>query len=185
MLKTRKFIIKISKDVSTIYLKKKNILIMKTGNNLRFLVTPKNLNFIIFKNKILICIGFLKLPSNNRKKLTHLKKTVASKINQFLIEIKVKIYSKLKFVGIGYKVFKTNSKQILMFKLGYSHSLYFKLGFDNFIMKSVKLFIVGNSYENLMKISAHIKLLRLPEPYKGKGILYDSEKIKIKIGKKV
>ena len=161
------------------------MLILKAGENLRFLVTPQELNFIIFKNKILICISFLKIPNNNKKKLTHLKKKIASTINQFLIEIKVKIYSKLKFVGIGYKVFKTSYEQILMLKLGYSHSLYFKLDFDNFIIKSVKLFIRGNSYENLMKISANIKVLRLPEPYKGKGILYDSEKIKIKIGKKI
>jgi large subunit ribosomal protein L6 len=113
------------------------------------------------------------------------KKTVASLINKLLIEIKVKLYGRLKLVGIGYKVFKTNYKRILMFKLGYSHPLYFKLDFDNCIVKSVKLFIVGNSYENLMKISALIKMLRLPEPYNGKGILYDFEKIKIKVGKKV
>jgi large subunit ribosomal protein L6 len=185
MLKIKKCSIRIPKDVSIIFLKKKNILILKAGENLRFLVTPKKLNFIILKSKILICIDFLKIPNNNKKKLMYLKKTVASTINQFLIEIKVKIYSKLKFVGIGYKVFKTNYKQILMFKLGYSHSLYFKLNFDNFIIKSVKLFIMGNSYESLMKISANIKILRLPEPYKGKGILYYSDKIKIKIGKKI
>jgi large subunit ribosomal protein L6 len=185
MLKTKKCSIRIPKDVSVIYSKKKNILILKAGKNLRFLVTPPKLNFIIFKSKILICIGSLKLPNNNKKKLTYIKKTVASTISQFLIEVKVKLYSKLRFVGIGYKVFKTNYKQILMFKLGYSHSLYFKLNFDNFIIKSVKLFIMGNSYENLMRISANIKVLRLPEPYKGKGILYYSEKIKIKIGKKV
>jgi ribosomal protein L6P/L9E len=185
MLKIKKCSIKIPKDVSLVYSKKKNILIITAGKNLRFIVTPQKLNFIIFKNKILICISFLKTPNNNKKKLIYLKKTIASTINQFLIEIKIKIYSKLKFVGIGYKVFKTHYKQILMFKLGYSHSLYFKLDFDNFIIKSVKLFIQGNSYENLMKISARIKVLRLPEPYKGKGILYDSEKIKIKIGKKV
>jgi large subunit ribosomal protein L6 len=185
MLKTKKCSVKIPKDVSVIYLKKKNTLILKAGKNLRFLVTPPQLNLIIFKSKILICVDFLKIPNNNKKKLMYLKKTVASRINQFLIEIKVKIYSKLKFVGIGYKVFKTNYKQILMFKLGYSHSLYFKLDFDSFILKSVKLFIVGNSYEKLMKISANIKVLRLPEPYKGKGILYNSEKIKIKIGKKI
>lgn len=161
------------------------MLILKTGVSLRFLVTPAKLNFIILKNKILICISFLKTPNDNKKKLMYLKKTVVSVINQFLIEIKVKIYSKLKLVGIGYKVFKTNYKQILMFKLGYSHSLYFKLDFDNFITKSVKLFIVGNFYENLMKVSALIKRLRLPEPYNGKGVLYDVEKIKIKVGKKI
>jgi ribosomal protein L6P/L9E len=185
MLKTKKCCVKIPKDVFVIYLKKKNILIFKAGKNLRFLVTPPKLNFIIFKNKLLICIGFLKMPNNNKKKLMYLKKTIASTISQFLIEIKVKMYSKLRFVGIGYKVFKTSYEQVLMLKLGYSHSLYFKLNFDNFIIKSVKLFVMGNSYANLMRISADIKVLRLPEPYKGKGILYDSEKIKIKIGKKV
>jgi large subunit ribosomal protein L6 len=185
MLKIKKYCIKIPKDVSILYLKKKNILILKANKNLRFLVAPQKLNLIIFKNKILICISFLKIPNSNKKKLMYLQKNVASKINQFLIEIKVKIYSKLRLVGIGYKIFKTSYRQILMLKLGYSHSLYFKLNVDNFIIKSVKLFIMGNSYVNLMKISALIKALRLPEPYKGKGILYDSERIKIKVGKKI
>jgi ribosomal protein L6P/L9E len=44
---------------------------------------------------------------------------------------------------------------------------------------------MGYSYENLTGTSAGIRALRSPEPYKGKGILYDCEKIQIKVGKKI
>ena len=52
-------------------------------------------------------------------------------------------------------------------------------------MKSNTLFIVGDSYLFVTQIAALIKSLKVPEPYKGKGILYTTEKIILKEGKKV
>ena len=52
--------------------------------------------------------------------------------------------------------------------------------------KFTKLFIFGNcSLENLTQTVAQIRACKLPEPYKGKGILYDTEKISLKKGKKI
>ena len=48
-----------------------------------------------------------------------------------------------------------------------------------------KLFIYGNSYRNVTQTAALIRSYKKPEPYKGKGILYETEKIVLKEGKKV
>ena len=75
---------------------------------------------------------------------------------------------------------------LLYFKLGYSHAIYFKVpkGLKVFCLKSNKLFIIGNSYLFVTQIAALIRSYKAPEPYKGKGILYASEKVVLKEGKK-
>ena len=76
---------------------------------------------------------------------------------------------------------------MLEFKLGYSHNIYFKIpkNLTVFCLKSDKIFISGNFYEYISQIASQIRSYKTPEPYKGKGILYENEKIFLKEGKKV
>jgi ribosomal protein L6P/L9E len=183
--KNNKYLIKIPDFILIFYFKKNNMIVFKTNTKIRFLFIYFKLNILIYKNKIFLFNNFLlKLPNNLKKKLNSYKKIILAFFKQFLIEMQVKIYSKLKFIGIGYKLFLTDYKKILLFKLGYSHSIYLKLNFDFFNLKFTRLFIVSNFYKNLMKITSLIRTLKFPEPYKGKGILYQTEKIKIKEIKK-
>ena len=98
---------------------------------------------------------------------------------------------KLKLVGVGYKVFTIQTKnlgiKLLQFKLGYSHNLYYKIPTDINIevRQSTKIFISGFDYNKVSQIAANLKKLKSPEPYKGKGILYFDEIIKLKEGKKI
>lgn len=73
-----------------------------------------------------------------------------------------------------------------MFKLGFAHSLYFKTSVESqiFSFKATELFICSNSYLTVSGIAARIRSFKKPEPYKGKGILYNTEKILLKEGKK-
>ena len=54
-----------------------------------------------------------------------------------------------------------------------------------FCLKTTELFIYGNSYQNVTQTASLIRSYKKPEPYKGKGILYDTEKITLKEGKKI
>ena len=76
---------------------------------------------------------------------------------------------------------------ILHFKLGFSHQIYFKISntLNVFCLKATTIFVCGNSYQEISQICASIRSCKYPEPYKGKGILYENEKISIKEGKKV
>ena len=79
-------------------------------------------------------------------------------------------------------------KNQFYFKLGYSHLIYFKIPEDinTFCVKFTKLFIFGNvPYQKLTQVTSQLRDCKKPEPYKGKGILYYGETIKLKKGKKI
>ncbi|UGQ17286.1 50S ribosomal protein L6 [Borrelia sp. RT1S] len=85
--------------------------------------------------------------------------------------------------GVGYRVEQQGSS--LFFNLGYSTQ------FEYVIPEGVSIKLDGNakiSVEGIDKcrvgqVAAEIRSLKVPEPYKGKGIKYDSEVIKRKVGK--
>ena len=106
-----------------------------------------------------------------------------------MIEVTYTLYQKLNLVGVGYRVFAHEkiTNQIYL-KLGYSHLIYHRIPdeISSYCQKFTKLFIFGNSSINLLtQTAAQIRHCKLPEPYKGKGILYDQEKIILKKGKKI
>ena len=91
---------------------------------------------------------------------------------------------KLEINGIGYKADLVNPHEIKL-SLGYSHPINFKSSEEiqletkkNIItIKGIKKSLVG-------QVAAKIRLLRKPEPYKGKGIKYVDEVIRMKEVKK-
>lgn len=84
--------------------------------------------------------------------------------------------------GIGYRVSGTNKE--LLLTLGYSHPVKMKApeGIDFKIVKN-SIIISGVDKQLVGQIAAQIRSLRMPEPYKGKGIKYHDEIIKRKAGK--
>ena len=127
-----------------------------------------------------------KLSNRQKKHQKSLRGTVVALISQYLSETSSITYKKLNLIGVGYKVF-TLPNQILHFKLGFSHDIYYKLP-ENLTASStqaVKLLISGTNSCLVNQTSGLIKQFKKPEPYKGKGVLYSNEKIKLKEGKKV
>jgi large subunit ribosomal protein L6 len=89
----------------------------------------------------------------------------------------------LDIVGTGYKV--EDKGNHLLFSLGYSHPIEFKLpaGITAQVEKANRLILQGANKESLGQTAAIIRQLRPPEPYKGKGIKYAEEVIRRKVGK--
>jgi len=86
--------------------------------------------------------------------------------------------------GIGYKVFKKNDNLFLY--LGYSHSIIFNVT-DKIELKPFEgtyLFITSHLKDKLLLTSSKLKKLRKKDIYKGKGIRFLNENIKLKVGKK-
>jgi len=92
---------------------------------------------------------------------------------------------KLEIVGTGYNV-KLQGED-LVFKLGYSHPVVFKKveGIKFQVEENNKLIISGVDKQLVGQIAYQIKMLKEPDVYKGKGIRYQGEKLRIKPGKKV
>lgn len=88
----------------------------------------------------------------------------------------------LEVVGVGFKVAVKGSAVELT--LGFSHPVIVDLP-DGITAKADgnKLTILGISKEKVGEVAASIRRLRKPEPYKGKGIKYEDEKILRKAGK--
>lgn len=84
-------------------------------------------------------------------------------------------------------ILKLPNIDLLHFKLGYSHMIYFKIPINLkiYCLKANKLFILGDSYLFVTQIASLIRSYKVPEPYKGKGIVYTTEKIILKEGKKL
>ncbi len=89
----------------------------------------------------------------------------------------------LEINGIGYKAEMKGSG--LLVSAGYSHPILYmpcegiELGIDG----PTKIIITGINKQKVGQVAAEIRNIRPPEPYKGKGIRYENEKIKRKVGK--
>ena len=70
--------------------------------------------------------------------------------------------------------------------VGFSHSVEVKppIGIKFQIQGNDKIIIEGSDKELVGQIAAKIRAIRPPEPYKGKGIRYEGEVLRIKPGKK-
>ena len=187
---SEKYSIKIPNDNIVLYCEQKKIITIigplakKTLNlKLKLLILESEKTIIVTQNT------FFKLSNNEKKKLKSLQGTTIALIKQMILEISFVFSKKLVFVGVGYKAFPVElfKTQLLQFKLGYSHQIYFKVlnNLNVYSHKATTIFISGSSNQNVSQTAALIRSYKKPEPYKGKGILYDNEKIVLKEGKKV
>ena len=186
----KKQIIKIPSNIETFWCTKKRILILKWLLKRKALKINPLIQLECVQHKIEVMIdGYEKLSNYKKKKIRSLQKMTSAFIKQGLIEVNAPIYQKLKFVGVGYRAFPVEGfdNGLLLLRLGYSHPIYFRIpsNVNIFCLKLTKVFIYGHSYNQVTSTASKIRINKVPEPYKGKGILYEHEKITLKEGKKV
>jgi large subunit ribosomal protein L6 len=89
----------------------------------------------------------------------------------------------LDLVGVGYRANKTGEKLVL--NVGYSHPVEFMpdKGIEFEVPANNKIIVRGIDKELVGATAAKIRAVREPEPYKGKGIKYENERILRKEGK--
>jgi len=89
----------------------------------------------------------------------------------------------LEIQGVGYRAEIQGSQLVL--NLGYSHPVPFQLpkGISAQVEKQTRVVLRGIDRDLLGLTAARIRKFRPPEPYKGKGIRYQEEKIRRKVGK--
>lgn len=109
--------------------------------------------------------------------------TIRSIINNMVHGVTEGFTKVLELVGVGYRA--KVSGQMLTLNLGFSHPIEYNLP------KTVKAEVEGTTIIKLTscdkqvlgQTTAEIRKYRPPEPYKGKGILFQGEQIKRKAGK--
>jgi large subunit ribosomal protein L6 len=85
--------------------------------------------------------------------------------------------------GVGYR--GEVKGKILLMNLGYSNQIEYMIpeGIAVAVENNVKITVTGISKERVGQVASEIRGLRGPEPYKGKGIRYEDETIRRKVGK--
>jgi large subunit ribosomal protein L6 len=89
----------------------------------------------------------------------------------------------LEIQGVGYRA--ASKGKGIEFALGYSHSIQFDppQGITLEVEGTNKVMVSGTDKQMVGQVAANIRELRPPEPYKGKGIRYEGERVRRKAGK--
>jgi len=188
---TKRYCIKVPKNITLYYSKKYKALILfgplkKILINLKVKILTSKKTRVIKVTKDPFC----EMSQNLKRRFKSIQGTFVSLIKQTFNEITTLSIKKIKLVGVGYKssLIYIFDRCLLELKLGYSHSIYFQIpkGIQISCLKTnSKIYISGKLYIYVARIAALLRSYRLPEPYKGKGILYDDEQIVLKEGKKL
>ena len=90
---------------------------------------------------------------------------------------------KLELTGVGYRA--TLKGKDLDLSLGYSHPVIYPApeNISFLVPDNTHITVQGISKEQVGQVAAEIRMKRPPEPYKGKGIHYEGEYIRRKLGK--
>jgi large subunit ribosomal protein L6 len=103
-------------------------------------------------------------------------------LNNMIIGVTEGYKKTLEVNGVGYRASKQGKK--LTLNLGYSHPIEMEdpEGLETKVEDN-KIIVSGIDKEKVGQYAAEIRSTRAPEPYKGKGIKYDYEVIRRKVGK--
>lgn len=90
---------------------------------------------------------------------------------------------RLEIVGVGYKA-EVKGKTLVL-SLGYSHPVEYPFpdGISIEVEKNNKMVVSGIDKEKVGQAAAEIRSFRPPDSYKGKGVRYEGEHVRIKAGK--
>jgi large subunit ribosomal protein L6 len=110
-------------------------------------------------------------------------------INNMVVGVTTGFTKQLEIHGVGYRAAKVGNNLVII--AGYSHpvevqpppGITFAIEGVDPATKATKISVSGIDKQLVGEISANIRRVRKPEPYKGKGIRYANEKIRRKAGK--
>ena len=109
-----------------------------------------------------------------------------SMISNLILGVSKGYRCKLRLVGVGFRASVVDKNLVL--KIGYSHEIKYEIPEDITILcgktKGTLLIIKAKELSKVTQVAAEIRSLRIPDAYKGKGIHYDKEILKLKKGKR-
>ena len=103
---------------------------------------------------------------------------------QSLLSVFVPFVVRLNFVGVGFRV-EDQTENELILKIGYSHLVRIPIPKDItvIVQKKINIILSGSEEQSVKEFAAVLRSHRFPDVYKGKGLLFKNEKIKLKEGK--
>jgi large subunit ribosomal protein L6 len=125
----------------------------------------------------------VRIEDGNERQLNALHGTTRANLANMVTGVSVGFKKTLEIVGTGYRANMDGKKLVL--QLGYSHPVEFPSpeGITLVAETPTKVTITGIDRALVGQVAANIREKRPPEPYKGKGIKYEGERIRRKAGK--
>jgi large subunit ribosomal protein L6 len=104
-------------------------------------------------------------------------------LNNMVVGVSAGFSKALMITGVGYRA-EVQGK-ILSMSLGYSNDIFVGIPDDIQVATEPngKVVVSGIDKQRVGEFASQIRKLRLPEPYKGKGVRYENEQIRRKVGK--
>ncbi|BAB03868.1 50S ribosomal protein L6 [Halalkalibacterium halodurans] len=120
---------------------------------------------------------------SDKKEHRALHGTTRSLISNMVEGVSKGFEKSLELVGVGYRAQKSGQKLVL--NVGYSHPVEIvpEKGIEIEVPSNTKVTVKGIDKERVGAVASNIRSVRLPEPYKGKGIRYEGEYVRRKEGK--
>jgi large subunit ribosomal protein L6 len=167
--------IQIPKDVSVTF-KNKDI-IVKGKNGTLELTIQENIKVVQEENTLVLT------RENDTKRSRETHGLMRALIQNMITGVEQKFSKTLVAEGVGYKFALDKTKLIL--NMGYTHPVEFLIPADLAVKleSPTKILISGIDKEKVGFLASQVRDIRPPEPYKGKGIFCDGEKIIRKAGK--
>jgi large subunit ribosomal protein L6 len=176
MSRIGKLPIKLPKGVDLKISDAQNVIVTGPHGELNYDI-PSALNLSVLDNIVTI------EPKILSKKTRAVHGLVRTLVNNMVIGVSDKFTRKLLLKGVGYRAQVTDNN--LLLSLGFSHeiSLQVPLAIDVKVDGNTTINISGIEKEQVGLFASKIRSLRVPEPYNGKGVLYDGEILIRKAGK--
>lgn len=128
-------------------------------------------------NEVLVTLAEETVEANAQQGLTR------TLIDNMVIGVSTGFEKRLELAGVGYRAALKGKD--LDLSLGYSHPVIYTCpeGMSFEVPDNTHIIVKGISKEEVGQVAAEIRSKRAPEPYKGKGIHYEGEHIRRKLGK--
>ena len=123
-------------------------------------------------------------PRNSSKPSRAMAGTLRSLVNNAVVGANEGFVKKLTLMGVGYRVKSTG--KALDLTLGFSHPVIYDLpeGVKAETPSQTEIVLSSADKQLLGQVAAEIRAFRPPEPYKGKGVRYSDERVRLKEAKK-
>jgi large subunit ribosomal protein L6 len=120
---------------------------------------------------------------NDDKRSKQLHGLTRTLIANMVLGVTAGFSKQLDIVGVGYRAQAQGKK--LNVSVGFSHPVVVEPpeGIDIKVEGTTKIVVSGADKQMVGQLAAQIRAIRPPEPYKGKGIRYEGERVRRKLGK--
>lgn len=142
----------------------------------------------IVDNVVVYTLNTISLMKSQKKKVwsKFSKQIAAILLKKVIKNLLLPSRTKLSLVGIGFK-FSLHNDRVLQVKVGYSHQIFINIPSEVNItcLSGHKLIVSSYSSYKVKALAALIRSKKVPDIYKGKGIRFEHEKVRLKTGKTI